>query len=204
VSRGIPPSRADTTFLPPPRSAAWLHRDARQGFEVVFFEARGSGYVVSGHTAAVEAGAAWAVDYAITLDHRWQTTRAEVSGRSASGRRAVAVEVAGDGKWLVDGAASPALDGCLDVDLESSALTNAFPVHRLGLEVGEAAQAPAAYVRALDLGVERIEQTYVRRPDTGKWHRYHYESPTFEFAAELEYDEHGLIREYPGIAVRIM
>jgi hypothetical protein len=40
------------------------------------------------------------------------------------------------------------LDGCLDADLESSAMTNAMPVRRLGLAVAARAAAPAAYFRA--------------------------------------------------------
>ncbi len=54
-------------------------------------------------------------------------------------------------RWRIDGRPSPHLDGCRDVDLESSALTNALPVHGLGLHVGQGAEAPAACVRALDL-----------------------------------------------------
>ena len=104
--------------------------------------------------------------------------------------------------WLIDGVRAPQLDGCLDVDLESSSLTNAFPVHRLGLEVGQAAQAPAAYVRALDLEVQRLEQRYVRLPDGATGQRYHYSSPQFNFECELAYDRSGLVIDYPGIAVR--
>ena len=72
----------------------------------------------------------------------------------------------------------------------------------LGLEVGEDADAPAVYVRELDLSVERLEQRYARRPDDGPRRRYHYESPRFDFEAELVYDEAGLIIDYPGIGVR--
>jgi hypothetical protein len=90
------------------------------------------------------------------------------------------------------------LDGCLDVDLESSALTNAFPVHRLGLDVGERADTPAAYVRALDLSVERLEQSYVRLDDDdGGRRRYHYAAPGFAFECELTYDDSGLVLDYP-------
>lgn len=190
------------SFLPPPQSAAWLHREAREGFEVVFFEEAGGGYLVSGATAAVEEGEAWAVEYSIALDSEWHTQRAEVAGRSAGGRRTVVVEAAGPGRWLVDGVADESIDGCLDVDLESSSLTNAFPIRRLGLAIGEAAEAPAAYVRALDLGVERLPQSYKRLPDADGSQRYHYESPAHGFVAELRYDEFGLVRDYPGIAVR--
>lgn len=108
----------------------------------------------------------------------------------------------GAGRWRIDGRPAPHLDGCLDVDLESSSLTNAFPVHRLGLPVGEHAGAPAAYVRALDLSVERLDQRYTRLADAGSRERYHYAAPAFEFECELLYDEYGLLLDYPGIATR--
>jgi uncharacterized protein len=52
----------------------------------------------------------------------------------------------------------PGPDGCRDVDLEASPCTNTIPIHRLGLEAGDSADAPAAYVRWLDLSVQRLEQ----------------------------------------------
>jgi len=189
-------------MIPLPPFAAWRHRDAREGFEVVFFEAREGGVRVEGHTAAVEDGEPFAVRYAIVLDERWRTRSAHVSGQSSHGPRTVRLEADGRGGWLVDDQAAPHLDGCLDVDLESSSLTNAFPMLRLGLAPGDAAEAPAAYVRALDLGVDRIEQRY-ERIDAGTGHqRYDYTSPTFDFRCELVYDEAGLVLDYPGIATR--
>jgi uncharacterized protein len=108
----------------------------------------------------------------------------------------------GAGQWLVDGVPASHLDGCLDVDLESSALTNALPVRRLGLAPGACAAAPAAYVRAIGLPVERLEQTYLRAPDDAARQRYDYAAPAFGFACRLTYDESGLVLDYPGIAVR--
>ena len=157
---------------------------------------------VEGHTAAVEDGEAWAVRYDISVDAGWATRSARVWGRAASGLRELSLEADGAGRWRVDGAPAGQLDGCLDVDLESSSLTNAFPVHRLGLAVGEEADAPAAYVRALDLAVERLEQRYRRLEDDNGRQRYHYVSPAFGFECELVYDESGLVLDYPGIAVR--
>jgi hypothetical protein len=185
-----------------PAFAAWRHRAAREGFEVVFFDSLAGGLRAAGHTAAVEEGEPFAVRYAIELDERWHTRTARVSGRSAKGTRAVALTTVGDGRWLVDEKPAPDLDGVFDVDLESSALTNAFPVQRLGLQPGQSADAPAAHVRALDLRVERLEQRYVRIDDGTGPERYDYTSTTFDFRCELVYDEDGLVREYPGIAVR--
>ena len=169
----------------------------------MFLHPDGDGCRVEGHTAAVEDGDAWAVGYAIALDRDWVTRSARVSNLAAAGRRELRLEVVRPGRWLVDGEPAPQLDGCLDVDLESSSLTNAFPVHHLGLEVGQEAEAPAAYVRALDLAVERLEQRYVRLDDDGDRRRFHYTSPAFDFECELSYDASGLVLDYPGIAVRV-
>jgi hypothetical protein len=189
-------------FVVPPPFAAWRHRQAREGFEVVFLYVGDDGYRLEGDTAAVEDGQAWAVRYLITLDAGWRTRHARVWGRSAAGAHELTLEADGSGGWLVDGAAAPRLDGCLDVDLESSSCTNTLPVHRLGLAVGQAADAPAAYVRALDLRVERLEQRYLRVEDDGKRHRYDYAAPAFHYQGQLVYDQSGLVLDYPGIAVR--
>ena len=190
-------------FADPPRCAAWRHREARDGFEVVFLRSDGDGCRLEGDTAAVEEGKAWAVRYDISVDPGWTTRSARVRGRASSGQRELSLEADGAGRWRVDDAPAGQLDGCLDVDLESSSLTNAFPVHRLGLGVGEEAEAPAAYVRALDLSVERLEQHYRRLEDDDRGRqRFHYVSPAFDFECVLVYDEFGLVLDYPGIAVR--
>lgn len=76
-------------------------------------------------------------------------------------------------------------------------------MHRLGLRVGQSVEAPAAYVRALDLRVERLEQTYMRVDDDGDRQRYLYRSPAFGFEAQLVYDASVLVLDYPGIASRV-
>lgn len=189
------------TFDALPESAAWRHTGLRDGFEVAFFRGGDDGYHFEGHTTAVEQGAAWAVRYVIELDREWLTLAADVTSWVPAGERRVHLESDGAGRWSVDGAPRPELDGCLDVDLESSALTNAIPVHRLALSAGGAASAPAAYVRALDLGVERLEQRYARRRETAAL-VFDYEAPQFDFRCRLLYDPAGLVVDYPGIAVR--
>ena len=187
--------------LPP--TAAWRHLDARVGFEVLFAGSETDGYRLEGHSTAVEDGEAWGIRYSIALDTSWSTRSAHVIGRSALGAHEVRLEGDGTGGWRVDGERMDALEGCLDVDLEASACTNALPVHRLGLEIGQRAEAPAAYVRAPDLRVERLEQSYARREDDAERSRYDYAAPVFAFECVLVYDRFGLVLDYPGIAVRV-
>lgn len=196
------------SFVDPPAAAAWHHHDARDGFEVTFFRRAGRGRRVEGTVTGVEDGQAWAVSYAVELAPSWETRSAHVRSYTTAGTRSVALERADGGTWLVDGTPAPGLAGCADVDLEASAMTNAFPVRRLELAVGEEVAAPAAYVR-LDLRVERLEQTYRRvaaagpgyRYD-GPGYRYDYAAPGLGFRCRLVYDTAGLVLSYPGLASR--
>lgn len=190
-------------FAPLPKTAAWRHRQARTGFEVAYFQADSqTGWLVQGWTTAIEDGNTWVVEYAIQLDGTGATRSARIRGRSTAGVCETLVEADGAGEWWVNGAPAPQLGGCLDVDLESSALTNALPVRRMKLTPGEHAAAPAAYVRANGLAVERLEQAYVRAADRAGRQYYAYTAPAFDFAGRLSYDMSGLVLDYPGIAVR--
>jgi hypothetical protein len=190
------------SFDAPPAAAAWLHRGARMGYEVVFFHDADGGLRIDGSTTATEDGQMWAVSFVINTDATWTTRSAQITGRSASGSRQITLEADGDGHWLIGGETASYLDGCLDVDLESSAMTNALPVHRMRLTVGSQASAPAVYIRALDLAVERLEQHYWRVADDTPGQCYDYASPSFDYTGRLSFDRHGLALDYPGIAVR--
>jgi uncharacterized protein len=183
--------------------AAWRHRDARDGFEVLFLRRERSCYRLDGYSTAVQKGAAWGIRYAVTLDDSWETRSAQVVGHSALGVHEVHLEADRRGQWRVDGEHAPQLSGCFDVDLEASVATNLLPVHRLGLRVGQQANAPAAYVRAPMLRVERLEQTYARLSNDEDRMQYEYTAPAFDFSAILTYDRFGLVLDYPGIAVRV-
>jgi len=189
-------------FHAPPPAAAWTHEDARAGFEVVYFQADNDGQLLIGCTTALQDGRTWIIDYKIRVDASWTTRSALITGSSTLGLRTVLLEHDGQGRWQLDGDPAQHLDGCFDVDLESSAMTNALPVHRLALPVGARAAAPAAYVRAEDLRVERLEQEYLRTASAQPQQHYDYKAPAFDFRCQLVYDQHGLVVRYPGIAAR--
>lgn len=139
------------------------------------------------------------MNYLIHLDRSWLTRSARITGRSGGSTHVTVIETDGMGRWQVDGVPAPHLRGCLDLDLEASAMTNTFPLHRLHLPVGREVAAPAAYVRVVGLAVERLGQTYSRSSEG----HYDYAAPEFDFACSLTYDQHGLILDYPGIASRL-
>ena len=178
-----------------PRTAAWTHS---HGFEVSFPSQRG----LRGHTTAIESGTGLSVGYAIEVDEQWRTTTATITNLTVEGWRSTTISQSRDGRWAVDGIERPELDGCSDLDLESSAVTNTLPVHRLTFALDKPVAVSSAYVRADDLRVERLEQTYALTSVSGSGIGFHYEAPRFDYAGELVYDAAGLILEYPGIATR--
>jgi hypothetical protein len=194
--------RRSDGFEDPPASAAWVHEGARIGFETVFVSATTDGWQLAGTTAAIEGQTAWIVGYEIEVDRHWRTRTAEVWTQTTDGRSQVSLRQIGPARWTVNGARAAHLDGCVDVDLESSACTNTLPVHRLASRAGLHA-VPAAYVRVENALVERLEQTYVRTESPGDGLQYAYTAPQFDFSCQLVYDRHGLVVHYPGIARRV-
>ncbi|MDT4913397.1 MAG: uncharacterized protein QOC66_2525 [Pseudonocardiales bacterium] len=188
-----------------PATAAWDHSGSRRGFEVAAFARTDGGWIVTGATTAVEADVPWWVTYEIELTSSFVTRRAAIAGRTGPGTvSAVRIEGDGLGRWTVDDRAEPGLDGCLDLDLESSAMTNTLPLRRLDPRPTATVWAPAVYVRAQGLAVERLEQSYARREDGARsGPSVDYEAPAFDFACRIDYDSSGLVVDYPGIARRV-
>ncbi len=186
--------------LPP--AACWLHQGLRSGFEVSYFTPHPHGLRIEGTTTGLQDGAAWVVSYEIELDQFWNTRRVRVTSKTALGSTDQYAESDGEGHWLVDGDEAADLDGCLDIDLEASAMTNALPVHRLSLPAGENATVPAAYVRLTKRKIERLDQFYTRLDDQGDCTSFDYQAPAFDFRCRLIYDRAGLVLEYPGIGIR--
>ncbi|MFI5035746.1 MAG: putative glycolipid-binding domain-containing protein [Acidimicrobiales bacterium] len=186
--------------LPP--SACWVHQGLRSGFEVSYFTPEPKGLRIEGTTTGFQDGDAWVVSYDIELDQLWKTRRVRIASRTALGSIEQYVESDCEGHWLIDGKNASYLDGCLDIDLEASVMTNALPVHRLCLSPGENAAAPAAYVRLAKRRLERLDQFYARSKGQDDRLIFDYEAPAFDFRCRLTYDSSGLVLDYPGIGIR--
>ena len=131
--------------------------------------------------------------YAVEADAAWHTRRGEVRG--SVGARIVSLEVTrtDSGEWRVDGRLSPELTGLLDLDLGFTPATNLFPLRRLALRPGEAADAAAVWLDDVSWSFSRLPQRYERRDREHYW----YESPGYR--GMLAVTEEGFVRDYPGL-----
>lgn len=133
------------------------------------------------------------LDYAVRCDVSWRTVSGSVRG--FVGERAVEVDVACvAGRWTLNGADRLETAGCVDLDLNFSPSTNLLPIRRLALPVGGEANVRAAWLRFPGFALEPLEQVY-RRTAPGV---YRYESAGGRFVADLDVDENGFVRRYPG------
>lgn len=182
-----------------PRAGGWRFLVPQRGFEVTRFSRQRGRAVLRGSSVGLEDGRLWSLRYLIELDGAWRARNATIE--DDLGHRLV-VEADGVGNWLINGKRQRSVQGCLDLDLEASLVTNMAAVRRLGLVPGERAEAPACYIRHRGLKVERLEQHYARLKDAGGLLRFDYESPRFDYRACLRFAPDGLVVDYPHIGVR--
>lgn len=151
----------------------------------------------------VEAGHPWALGYTLRCDAGWRVRELAVSSLGGDAG-ALALAADGSGRWTgAGGERLAALDGCLDVDLSSTAFTNTLPIRRLGLVPGWSEEITVVYVTVPGLAVSVARQRYhclAWGPGGG---RYRFEDPVTGFTADIDVDGDGLVIEYPHVARRV-
>lgn len=153
------------------------------------------GWQLTGVAVFAESGCPCRVEYEIRCDASWTTLRCELRGTIDTNAIRLDIERNSAGHWSVDGVETPMLNGCADIDLGFSPVTNLLPIRRLNLPIGNRAEARAAWVRFPALTLEVLEQSYERIATD----RYIYESARGEFRRELIVDEFGCVVAYPGL-----
>ena len=143
------------------------------------------------------------INYQVSCDSGWRLTGLTISAASAAGSQALTLVVEPGGRWLADGRRRPDLDGCTDVDISLTPLTNTLPIRRLSWSPGIARDLDVVYVSAPELSVEPVRQRYtLLSRDTERGEAlYRYESGSF--SADLTVDADGYVTNYPGLWRRV-
>ncbi len=177
------------------RWSAWDGPEA--GLEHVDIRPADGGLDISGVVIAEEDGSRFGLSYRLKLDALWRTR--EVLVRTTSGH-VLHLESDGQGHWRESGKDQPALQGCIDVDIQATPLTNTLPIRRLDLETGESMEIRLCYITVPDLTVFASNQRYTAI-EAGSLYRF--ESLEDGFTAELPVDEDGFVLDYPGLFRRL-
>lgn len=180
------------------RAVMWRRILDDKSLELATVACLGDSYRIAGTALISEADAPSRVDYVIECGADWQTRGVEV--RQVLGEKITILTLTADGgKWHRNGIPEPELEGCTDIDLGISPSTNALPINRLYIPVGESREIRAAWVQFPQCTVETAQQSYERLAPT----RYRYRSLASGFSAVIEVDEAGLPIDYSGIWRRV-
>src|SRR5206468_4106550 len=115
------------------------------------------------------------LDYRVHCDKAWHAKWGRVRGWIGSLPVDFAIARAANGEWSLNDQRVPGLAHCTDLDLGFTPATNLLPLRRLNLQVGESAEAPAAWLDLDDEGLSALVQCYERRKEAEYW----YQSPRF-------------------------
>lgn len=176
------------------------------GLEHLHVELGEAGVKATGLVLRKSAGAHLRCRYELEADAGWRArslTFAVADSGSGENRR-IKLERDGEGAWRVDGAAAPALDGCIDLDIQATPFTNSLAIRRLALGAGESADLRVAYLAVPELAVRPVEQRYTCLEALGtQGGEVRYEGLFRGFSAELALDGDGLVLDYPETFRRV-
>lgn len=178
------------------RAILWRRLD-RNGMEAAAVEHQSPNWHLQGTVVVEDEGRPCRLDYAVICDNAWRTLWARVNGWIGCTQVNQRVARSLSGEWRQNGVVCPAVQGCVDIDLAFSPITNLLPIRRLNLAVGTSAQVRAAWLRFPDFTLVPLEQVYTHEGPG----RYRYESDGGRFSAPLEIDDDGVIRRYGSIWV---
>ncbi|MGK6309353.1 putative glycolipid-binding domain-containing protein [Variovorax sp. DT-64] len=135
------------------------------------------------------------LDYRVHCDKAWHAKWGRVRGWVGSLPVDFAIARAANGEWSLNDQRMPDLAHCTDLDLGFTPATNLLPLRRLNLQVGESAEAPAAWLDLDDEGLSALAQHYERRSEIEYW----YQSPRFDYEGLLLTTPDGFVTHYPTL-----
>jgi hypothetical protein len=171
----------------------WRRLDA-PGHEWARLIQTASGPALRGTAVFIEDLIPGRLDFKILCISQWETQRADILGWIAEQKVKLRIEKAPGGDWLINGSPEPLVKGCLDLDLAFSPSTNLLPIRRLNLNIGQEAEARAAWLRYPNMALHPLVQR-IRRESKNI---YSYSSDN-GFSTQLEVNADGFVVNYPPL-----
>jgi uncharacterized protein len=168
------------------------------GLEHVIVSGGTNGFTAASSLVMAEDGLV-SVSYRLECDAGWRFTSLSISVTSAGGQRTFALSADGHGHWASGERPLPELDGCVDIDIDCTPLTNTLPIRRLTWSSGTTSDLDVAYLSVPSLALRPVKQRYTLLGQ---------DEPVFgyqsgDFSADIRVDGDGFVTDYPGIWRRV-
>lgn len=143
-------------------------------------------------------GKVYKVEYVIRTDHLWHTLFFSIKSRHSNQQQNISLISDGKGHWSSGEEILDKYEGCIDIDIPLTPLTNTLPINRLKLKNEQEKEIRVIYLDLLENKITPVKQKYSRISDS----KYHYENVPNDFEADIEVDAEGLVVDYPELFVR--
>jgi len=176
------------------RTCRWTPEHG-EGLEHLCVQADADGVTATGVVIGARGGRPYGIRYRVECRADWRVKAFAVD--DCDGRR-LAMSSDGEGSWRdAAGAAMPAFDGAVDIDLSGSPFTNTLPIRRLSAHTaGHAERFRMVYIPFTTLEPEIDEQRYTC---VAPFSVYLYQAVDRSFEARLPVDEAGIVTDYPTL-----
>lgn len=145
----------------------------------------------------------FSLQYNIVCDSNWRVRELFLKLLSDNGK-SINIQSDGQGHWTtITGIPISSLEGCIDIDISATPLTNTLPIRRLGINPGQSAELLVAYVSIPEMELTSDRQRYTCLESHAHGALYRYESLESDFSAVLPVDSDGLVIDYPGLFKRV-
>ncbi len=169
---------------------------ATDGLETTTIRWENEGFTISG--AVGDAPGREHIQYVLRLNASWQVRQFLLFRDLDEPDLWLATD--GSGRWgEMNGAHRTELDGCYDIDLACTPMTQTLPIRRLPLLDGDTAELPVVVIDPETLGVRSVLHRYTR-VSAKCWQ---HEAAEQGIATEFEVDEFGLVVDYPALFRRV-
>jgi uncharacterized protein len=138
------------------------------------------------------------VHYKLETDEHWRTRKVEIIKRSKEMVNNWHLIKSGEG-WLVNDHPAADLEGCMDIDISLTPLTNTLPIRRLDFISQPHHRIEVVYIDMLAGEISKVRQHYTRLSG----HSYLYENDDGEFSARLNTDSEDFVIDYEGLFERV-
>ncbi|MGH3430854.1 MAG: putative glycolipid-binding domain-containing protein [Mycobacteriales bacterium] len=183
-------------------AAVWQRVDVAHGLGYGHIRGGADGFRLQASEIVHDGGLAYSVAFAVETDAEWATTSVYVEATDSAGSRELGLTRWPDGAWRSQGHDLPNLQGCVDVDVAATPVTNTLPIRRVRLEVGQVADLRMAWVDVPSLQARPSQQRYERLKPADGCDRYVYSDDVYG-PYLLTMDQDGLVVDYEGLARRV-
>lgn len=163
------------------------------GFEHAEIADRAEGIAINSAVIGEQGGQPFALIYRLLCTANWQVRELQIG--TINMPKPMELIRDQDGWRDAVGRRLPELTGCLDVDISATPLTNALPIRRLNLAVGQSAEVSVAYIHCPSLELTVINQRYTRKSET----QYLFDLIDGSFSATITVDQDGFVTDYPRL-----